>query len=99
MSFVVLSVIRNGWFLNRVAIEAIENVSVERVTFRINAVQMWVIGQHNYLIFEEGDRASIYVSKKIEAGSALTVRQVSKAVSSHRWQWLASKDKPKILGD
>jgi hypothetical protein len=94
VSFVVLSVIRNGWFLNRVAIEATESVIVERVRFRLNSVQMsWVIGQHNDLIFAEGGRASIYVSKKIEAGSTITVRQVSKAVSSHRWQWLASKEK------
>jgi hypothetical protein len=93
VSFVVLSVIRNGFFLNRVAIEAMEDVMVERVTFRMNMLQMWVIGNHNDLIFRLGDRASIYVSKTIEVGSTMTVRQVSKAVSSHRWQWLASREK------
>ena len=90
MSFVVLSIIRDGWFLNRVGIEALENVIVERVTFRRNWMQMYVIDNHNDLIFQRGDRASIYVSKKIEAGSTITVRQVSRAVSAHRWQWLAS---------
>jgi hypothetical protein len=93
VSFVVLSIVRNGFFLNRVAIEAVENVVVERVKFRMNSLQMWVIGQHNDLIFQEGDRATIYVSKKIEPGSTLTVQQISKAVSAHRWQWLASKEK------
>ena len=94
MSFVVLCIIRNGFFLNRVAIEATESASVERVRFRFNAVQTsWVIGQHNDLIFKVGDRASIYVSKKIEAGSTMTVQQVSKAVSAHRWQWLANKER------
>ena len=94
MSFVVLSVLRNGLFLNRVAIEEIESVSVERVKFRLNQLQIsWFVGQHNDLIFKMGDRASIYVSKKIEVGSTMTVRQVSKAVSSHRWQWLASREK------
>ena len=91
MSFVVLSIVRNGFFLNRIAIEAIEDVMVERVKFRMNSVQMWIIGQHNDLIFKMGDRASIYVSKKIEVGSTITVRQVSKAVSAHRWQWLAGR--------
>ena len=91
MSFVVLSIIRNGFFLNRVAIEASENVMVERVKFRMNSMQMYVVGQHNDLIFREGDRAAIYVSKKIEVGSTITVQQVSRAVSAHRWQWLASR--------
>jgi len=93
VSFVVLSIERNGFFLNRVAIEAIEDVLVERVKFRMNSVQTPVIGQHNDVIFKKSQRASIYVSKKFEQGSTLTVQQVSQAVSAHRWQWLVSKEK------
>ena len=93
MSFVLLKIIRSGWFLNRVAIEATESVSVERVRFRLNSLHMsWFIGEHNDLIFAKGDRVSIYASKKIEEGSIMTVGEVSKAVSAHCWQWLASRE-------
>jgi len=92
VSFVVLSIERSGFFLNRVAIEAVEDVMVERLKFRMNSVQTPVIGQHNDLMFKKSQRASIYVSKKIEQGSRLTVQQVSQAVSAHRWQWLAIKE-------
>jgi hypothetical protein len=89
VSFAVTRVVKNGWFNNRVEIEALDNVVVERVKFRNNAVGMFVIGSHGELRFNRGDTASICVPKKVDVGSTLSVGQVSQAVSAHRWQWLA----------
>jgi hypothetical protein len=89
VSFRIIDIIRRGFFKQRVAIEALEPVIVDRIRFRINAVGMSVVAAHQELKFNRGDRASVCVAKKHSVGTILDTSQVSHAVSSHRWAWLA----------